>query len=56
MARGPALTLLLPCLALAQPLPEAYLRAAEHFRAPRSISACRRSCCGPSHRPKAART
>ncbi|EBA3987570.1 lytic transglycosylase domain-containing protein, partial [Salmonella enterica] len=34
MARGPALILLLPCLALAQPLPEAYLRAAEHFRVP----------------------
>lgn len=34
MARGPALILLLPCLALAQPLPEAYLRTAEHFRVP----------------------
>ncbi|EDB1021002.1 lytic transglycosylase domain-containing protein, partial [Salmonella enterica subsp. enterica serovar Reading] len=34
MARGPALILRLPCLALAQPLPEAYLRAAEHFRVP----------------------
>ena len=34
MARGSALILLLPCLALAQPLPEAYLRAAEHSRVP----------------------
>ncbi|ESE88164.1 hypothetical protein [Salmonella enterica] len=34
MARGSTLILLLPCLALAQPLPEAYLRAAEHFRVP----------------------
>lgn len=34
MARGPALILRLPCLALAQPLPETYLRAAEHFRVP----------------------
>lgn len=34
MARGPALILLLPCLALAQPLPQAYLHTAEHYRVP----------------------
>lgn len=34
MARGFALILLQPCLALAQPLPEAYRHAAEHFRVP----------------------
>ena len=34
MARGSALILLLPCLALRSHLPEAYLRAAEHFRVP----------------------
>lgn len=34
MARGSALILLLPCLALAQPLPEAYLRAAKNYRVP----------------------
>ncbi len=34
MARGSALILLLPCLALALPLPEAYLRAAKNYRVP----------------------